>query len=400
VIALASVNAAKCRFVRANACVLAGFLFAVCLPSVARAEPAWPLWNQYAQRFVDGQGRVIDRTRQDRTTSEGQAYAMFFSLVANDRTRFASLLNWTEANLAGGDLTLRCPAWSWGKSADGSWKILDANPATDADLWMAYSLLEAGRLWHEPRYDKLGRIIAARVAQQESVLVPGLGITLAPGPQGFHPDDKTWLLNPSYLPIPVLVRFANAMPAGPWNKVLGSLRVLLRRGSGNGFAMDWVAAGADGVHPSVTPEQRASINKGTVPIGSYDAIRVYLWLGIADPLTPGLHSMLASVPGMAASLKQNAVPPLLVDDTGKVLDANGTTGFSAAVVPYLEALHLNQQATAQLDRLIATRDTSSGLYGRGEAYYDQNLALFATGWKERQYRFDVAGKLKMKWQQK
>jgi endoglucanase len=364
------------------------------------AEPAWPLWSQYAQRFVDGQGRVIDHTRQDRTTSEGQAYAMFFALVANDRPRFASLLNWTEANLAGGDLTLHSPGWSWGKSADGSWKILDPNPATDADLWMAYALLEAGRLWQEPRYEKLGRILAARTAQQESVLVPGVGTTLAPGPVGFHPDGTTWLLNPSYFPVPVLARFASTMPAGPWSKVLESLKVLLRQGSGSGFAMDWVAAGAGGIHPSVAPEQRAAAANGAVPIGSYDAIRVYLWLGIADSQTPGLHDMLASVSAMAAHLKQNAVPPLVVDDKGNVLDAGGTTGFSAAVIPYLAALHLKQQAAAQIDRLIATRDTTTGLYGRGEAYYDQNLALFATGWQDQQYRFERDGKLKVKWQRK
>ena len=85
---------------------------------------------------------------------------MFFALVANDRARFDKLLGWTQDNLAGGDLTQRLPAWSWGKSPDGSWKILDPNPASDADLWMAYALLEAGRLWHEPRYEKLGTAMA------------------------------------------------------------------------------------------------------------------------------------------------------------------------------------------------------------------------------------------------
>ena len=42
--------------------------------------------------------------------------------------------------------------------------------------------MEAGRLWHEPRYDKLGRMMAERIAQAEVVNVPGLGTTLLPGP--------------------------------------------------------------------------------------------------------------------------------------------------------------------------------------------------------------------------
>jgi len=37
---------------------------------------------------IAGQGRVVDRSAQDRSTSEGQAYAMFFALVTNDRVQF------------------------------------------------------------------------------------------------------------------------------------------------------------------------------------------------------------------------------------------------------------------------------------------------------------------------
>ena len=87
------------------------------------AQQPWPLWEAYTQRFIDGQGRVIDRSAGDRTTSEGQAYAMFFALVDDDKAHFGKLLDWTEANLAGGDLTARLPAWSWGKT--GSKRVED-----------------------------------------------------------------------------------------------------------------------------------------------------------------------------------------------------------------------------------------------------------------------------------
>ncbi|HEY6374329.1 MAG TPA: cellulose synthase complex periplasmic endoglucanase BcsZ, partial [Edaphobacter sp.] len=222
-----------------------------------RAQQPWPLWESYTRRMIDSQGRVIDHSAQDRTTSEGQSYAMFFALVDNDRPRFDKLLNWTEVNLAGGDLTQRLPAWSWGKSPDGSWKILDQNPAADADLWIAYSLLEAGRLWREPRYDQLGTRMLVRIAQQEVVYIPGLGTTLLSGPVGFHPDANIWLLNPSYFPPPVLARFAQAMPSGPWGAVLDSLQPILDQGSGAGFAMDWVSAGSV-IQPSVSPSRLAS----------------------------------------------------------------------------------------------------------------------------------------------
>jgi endoglucanase len=53
-------------------------------------------------------------------------------------------------------------------------------------------------------------------------------------------------------------------------------------------------------------------------------------------------------------------------------------------------------ADAQVERLAATKDAASGLYGKNASYYDQNLALFANGWVEERYRFDRDGKLRVK----
>lgn len=372
-------------------------LFCICVPDSCRAEQPWPLWSSYAEHVIDGQGRVVDHSAGDRTTSEGQAYGMFFALVANDRQRFDNLLRWTEANLAAGDLTLRLPAWSWGKATDGTWKILDQNPASDADLWMAYTLLEAGRLWREPRYEKLGSLLASRVAKEEVASVPGLGETLLPGIVGFHPDSKTWIVNPSYLPPPVLVRLSDLQRDGPWRAVLNSLLLMLQKGSGGGFAMDWVEAGTM-IRPSISPSQRATGDHAAVPVGAYEAIRVYLWLGMTDAATPGMTTMISQLPGMASYLKQELTPPLEVDFTGRVIKRGAPPGFTAAVLPYLHSLGRRNEERTQLLRLGAMRDDGTGLYGKQAAYYDQNLALFATGWIDERYHFDRGGKLIVRWQ--
>jgi len=371
-------------------------LFCSMLSAIGHAQTSWPLWDSYSRIMIDQQGRVIDRSSQDKTTSEGQSYAMFFALVANDRGRFDKLLSWTEINLAGGNLAQQLPAWEWGKAPDGSWKVLDAHSASDSDLWMAYDLLEAGRLWHDQHYDRLGMALAARIAQQEAAFVPGVGTTLLPGASGFHPDDTTWILNPSYLQPSILVHLAKAMPTGPWDAILNSLDPILAQGSGAGFAMDWLAA-SNGIRAIVAPGQHEPGDTAKVPMGSYDAIRVYLWLGIADPQTRGVRTMLSRVGGMAGYLKSHPIPPQQVDPQGRVINPNSPPGFSAAVVPYLKAMDMKGQATTQMDRLAATKDAASGLYGKTANYYDQNLALFATGWIEGRYRFDREGKLRVKW---
>ena len=371
-----------------------------------RAQQPWPLWQSYTARFLDAGGRIIDRSaagpQHDRTTSEGQAYALFFALVDNDRTHFTKILDWTEENLAGGDLTLRLPAWDWGRTSSGEWKILDDNSAADADLWLAYTLMEAGRQWQEPRFSKLGEAVAARIAREEVVLVPGLGTTLEPGPRGFHPSgqgssEQTYILNPSYLPLPLLTYMARYNAKGPWQAVLESLPRLLDAQVAHGFAMDWLVAGTNGVHAAPPPAEPTAGAREPQPSGSYDAIRVYLWLGLADSGTPGLRDLLAGTAGMSAYLRTAAIPPLEVDQNGTVLHAEASVGFSAAVIPYLSAVGLKAQAGIQADRLVATRDAVSGLYGRGGDYYDQNLALFSTAFVEGRYRFERDGTLHLKW---
>ena len=361
---------------------------------VCDAQPQpWPLWQAYTQHYVDAQGRVIDH---DRTTSEGQAYALFFALVDDDRSRFASLLSWTAANLGGGDLTLRLPAWHWGQSPSGQWKPLDDNSASDADLWMAYTLIEAGRLWHDARYDKLGRSLAERVAREEVVSIPGLGVALLPGAHGFQTGTKTYVLNPSYLPPFLLMDLTKALPHGPWRALLATLPKLLALPSTHGFAMDWVSAGPDGVQPAVAPFSGPQAGQAP-PVGSYDAIRVYLWLGLADPATPGLGSLLQATQGMANLLQTSVTPPRVVSALGTVLSPDAPIGFSAAVVPFLSASGMQAQKNMQQGRLLAAKDPATGLSSNPSQYYDENLVLFSTAWSEKRYRIQSSGELSVNW---
>ncbi|CDQ09041.1 protein of unknown function [Acidithiobacillus ferrivorans] len=77
------------------------------------------LWSSYQQYFIDGQGRMVDANCGGRGVSEGQAYALFFALVANQTQTFARILQWTQNNMAQGDLARHLSAWLWGRNAQG-----------------------------------------------------------------------------------------------------------------------------------------------------------------------------------------------------------------------------------------------------------------------------------------
>lgn len=360
----------------------------LCLMAFIQANCAgqdWQsLWKSYVAGFMDDQVRVIDHDTGDRTTSEGQAYGLFFALVANDRSRFDGLLRWTEQNLGGGDLGAHLPAWLWGRGTNNQWGVLDRNSAADADLWIAYTLLEAGEAWNEQRYTKKGLALAHRIAAEEVIQVPGLGTVVAPGPAGFQ-HGNSYQLNASYVPLQLILRLAHLMSDLPWSEVAVATPTLVRDSAPHGFVSDWAEFKGDaGVQASPS-------------VGSYDAIRVYLWAGMLDQATPHRDDMLKAVTGMAAYLRTNVIPPAKVLPDGSIEDPKGPVGFSAALVPYASALHEEQIRDQQLSRVQSEFKQQPGLLGSPPKYYDQNLALFGLGFFQQQFWFDSEGALKLRW---
>lgn len=367
-------------------------LFSMSGGSRAFAAGHWPLYENYARHFVDLDGKVMDPDRNGMVTSEAQSYALFFSLVANDPTRFRTILHWTEANLAHGDLSRNLPAWSWGKKPDNSWGILDENSASDADLWIAYALLEAGRLWGNSVYSAKGKHLLSLMARLEVANVPLIGMVLIPGHIGFKLPENTWILNPSYLPLPLLLAAGRADPAGPWTEMAAHLPMWFENATPLGFAMDWVKCGTSGCSPARGPDD------GSQPaVGSFDAIRVYLWAGMMPKDMTGAAKLLSILSPMSNYVRQHGRPPESVTPNGTVANSYVPIGFDAGIIPFMESSG-GPANSAQLQRTVQSAISSStGLVGTPPKYYDQNLALFGLGWKEKRFWFRPDGSLGVQW---
>lgn len=346
---------------------------------------AWPRWDAFKRDFVSADGRVIDVGSADaRTVSEGQAYGLFFALVANDRPAFDAILHWTENNLAQGDLSAHLPAWLWGRGADGAWRVLDANAASDADLWIAYALVEAGQLWRERSYTARGALLAKRVLDRESAMLPGLGVTLLPGPTGFRLANDRWRLNPSYSPPQVIRGLGTRLPDDRrWAGLAASTGRVLIDTAPKGFSPDWALyrAGA-GFAPDTDSHAESA----------YNAIRVYLWAGTLDPSDPLAAPLLARFAPFAEYVAAHGAPPEKVDTTTGVACAHdGNGGFSAAAIPFLDARGQHALADAQAARVDAlARQSLPG-------YYTSVLTLFGLGWRDGRYRFAADGTLDVRW---
>lgn len=349
--------------------LLAGAMTA--LLSMADRAAAWPMWDSFKTVNIDKNFRVIDYSdKRSITTSEGQSYAMFFALVADDRETFAKLLEWTEKNLSKGDITKNLPSWLWGKTGNG-WGIIDTNNATDSDLWIAYDLLEAARLWNEPAYEEKARAMMEGL-KRDVRDIPNLGKVLLPGGSGFdHPTHVT--LNPSYYPVFILRRLALVDPY--WKDVAeGTIRALVRTAPA-GFSPDW--AKIDKAGKLITPEGE------DYTLGSYNAIRVYLWAAMTDPADPSYGILMKHFDPMRRLTEEMNMPPEKVEIlTGKA-NRPGNAGFGACVLEML-----GDSKTAALLRTVIQAEPIIG-----ENYYRNVLMLYGAGFDQGLFRFDRDGRL-------
>ena len=346
----------------------------------AACQPSWPAWEAFKTNLISADGRVVDYSSEaNKTTSEGQAYALFFALVANDRAMFDKLLNWTNDNLTPEDFSARLPAWAWGKNDEGNWGILDNNSASDADLWMAYTLGEAGRLWDERRYLALSSLMANRILLDETADIPKLGLVLLPGINGFILGDNRVRLNPSYMPLQLLKWFATHSEDPRWDALYdSSLRVIINA-SPRGYAPEWAIYDAErGFMPDDDADTKYS--------GSYNAIRVYLWAGMMHQDDPARHGLLDRLMPMGRFISNHGSPPEHINVMTGTANGTGSSGFSAAMIPYLQTVGLNKVAAQQLERIKSRPIIDNN-------YYDQVLSLFAIGWYNDLYRFDSTGNL-------
>jgi len=332
----------------------------------------WPLWQDFARIYIEPDGRVVDRGSDGISTSEGQSYALFFALVANDKARFDSMLNWTESNMAQGSLKLHLPAWKWGKAPDGAWKVLDVNSASDSDLWIAYVLFQAADHWKQKSYRELGSAMLRNISRREVADLPLLGSMLLPASYGFAVDAVTWRLNPSYAPIQLLRYFAKEDKNGPWEEVARNTVRMIATLSNNSLIPDWVLYGV---------QKGFYLDAGKGEYTSYESIRVYLWWAMLNERDPLYADLRGALLGVKAFAPENVALPERINVKSGVEEGRAPAGFAAALAPYRRVLY---------------RYTSSipASFGDSSGYYDAVLSMMGYGWLDERYQFNADGSLK------
>jgi len=362
------------------------------VPQTTCLPRQWPLWETYKTHFVEADGRVVDHFAKH-STSEGQAYGMFLALVARDREGFAKIFDWANRFLAKGDLGQHLPAWKWADKG-GRQQIVDPNAASDADLFMAYALVHAASVFGSDEYARLGGRLLALIEAREVVDIPGLGPMMLPAPIGFE-IAQGFRLNQSYLPLP-LVRWASSMSKdrkdAPWTAMIEATVLMAEGSTPNRLYADWIIWDKN--------SRRFVADTVLPPLGSYDAIRAYLWpamMPVDDPMRGRLLARgsrlleLVRTTGFVPE-KVHAWPNAAAGPADEVIPTPGPVGFEVVAQVFATAMG-DLRLAASLGRSIAEKQRPNGLYGDPAFYYDHNLLLFAQGFLEGRYAFRADGGL-------
>lgn len=344
-------------------------ILSACMAQDEKVLAYQKIYQNFNDKYVSKDGRVIDLSDSRKiTTSEGQSYALFFALVNQDKTNFDKILTWTVNNLAQGNLDQHLPAWLWGEDPNThEWKILDTNSASDADLWIAYTLLEAGRLWKNNQYKEQGLALLKQIETKEVRVVEGIGRLVMPGEVGFV-GEKSWKINPSYSPMQLMHYFSQY--SSVWSEIEPNTAKMLIQTANSGYSPDWA-----------TYTTQWELDKKS----SYDAIRVYMWIGMLNHADVYKKELTATFQNFEKQIQQAGQPPRQFNFIDKTMDAEGSIGFSAAALPFLSDPTLQQQ---QYQRIVEQ-------YDENDSYYNNVLILFGLGWYAGLYHFDVNGNLEI-----
>ncbi len=120
----------------AGAIVCAGLAAAAagCGGSSPAASPGQRAAARFLAAYARPDGQVVRPDQGGDTVSEGQAHGMLLAEVAADHAAFRRIWQWTRSHL---QLSNGLFAWH----ADAAGKVVSQQPASDADLLIAWALL-------------------------------------------------------------------------------------------------------------------------------------------------------------------------------------------------------------------------------------------------------------------
>ena len=335
-------------------------------------------WDAYRKRFIQGDGRIIDWEAEEKSTSEGQAYAMFRAVFADDRDSFDRTLKWSESNLqrrdAQGKPIDSLWAWKWGKNASNQWVQLDPNFASDADIDACFALILASDRWNRPDYLALAKT-KLKDLWDHSTVTRGDQTYLLPGPKiAFQQGDRV-TFNPSYLAPYAFRLFAQVDPGRDWMALVDSSYAVLE----NSASLSSVGLPSDWVNFDLKTGQYSALESGS-PLKTqygFDATRVWWRIALDGAIFNEARSMKylqTHLKPLQDSWRKDRKILAQIDLQGNPMVNYEATSQYGMLYSALRQVDPSMAAEIYQQKIRPTY--RSGFWDNDKAYYTQNLAWF------------------------
>jgi endo-1,4-beta-D-glucanase Y len=223
----------------------------------------------FLRTYVRPDGRVNRPDQGNDTVSEGQAYGLLLAETMGQDSQFSQIWRWTRVHLQRSD-----GLFAWHANAAG--QILSPEPASDADVLIAWALLRyqgpGAAVFHRD-----GRQVANAVLAHEVTAGAGGMPILTAGPWA---TGRPATLDPSYWSLPALTGLAQLTGDREWQRLADSALVLTRQLTQGGRLLppNWAELTTTRRALQVLPESAPNAND-TEPQAQYglDSQRTVAW---------------------------------------------------------------------------------------------------------------------------
>jgi endoglucanase len=223
--------------------------------------------RRFLDTYVAADGRVRRIDQGDDTVGEGQAYGMLLAVAAGDEERFDRIWQWTKDNMMRPDGLI---PFLW---RDG--RVVDPQPASDADVDAARALLAAACRFDRPDLREEALALSQAIMEHETVESDGVPMLVA-GPWARR---NPVTVNPSYFSPATFAALADVTGDGRWGSLSASSRSVLEAlmPTEGSLPPDWAQIQGGEPVPSGPPAQ-----PNATPQYGFDAVRTLVRLA-EDP---------------------------------------------------------------------------------------------------------------------
>ena len=314
--------------------------------------------TRFLNTYVRPDGRVTRLDQGGDTVSEGQAYGMLLAEIAGRPSVFGRIWRWTRAHL-------QRPDGLFAFYADKQGQVLSPNPASDADLLIAWALLRYNAIDAAAMHSQ-GQRVAAAVLTHEVAFGPGAMPILAAGPWA---TGRPASLAPSYWALPALTDLAQLTGNSQWRRLANSAVALtgrLTRG-GRDLPPDWAVLTNRGkLAPTPAPD-------GSEPQVEYGlaAQRTIPWFTFSCDL----HARVLAARWWRLLRRPDRARALALHPDGDLVSADPAPMSFVAAASAAQAAGQETASRRLLDRAAAQQHRRPTYYGG--AWTALGLALFS-----------------------